>query len=329
MLLDQAADAVLRHYSLACQGALAPVGNHGGFSGARLWRVANPAGPLCLRAWPESGPSPERLQSIHALMDLARGAGLEFVPAVCRTAAGTTWVEYAGRLWELTAWLPGQADFHERPTERRLDAACTALARLHLAWSREPSPAGPCPALRRRLETAREWAELVRSGWRPSFSDDGDPVHSWARRAWQALHAHLPRLHERLACWPDARLPLHPCLCDVWHAHVLFEGDAVTGLVDYGSVKVDHAATDLARLLGSLVPDDRARTAAGLAAYGRLRPLSLQEQTLVGVLDETGALLGLANWLRWLYRDGRRFEDRAAVVRRLAELVTRVERWAQ
>jgi Ser/Thr protein kinase RdoA (MazF antagonist) len=119
---------------------------------------------------------------------------------------------------------------------------------------------------------------------------------------------------------------LQPCLCDVWHDHVLFEGDAVTGLVDYGSVKRDHVSADLSRLLGSLVPDDPGLTAAGLEAYLRLRPLSGQEQALVAALDETGTLLGAANWLRWLYHDGRRFEDRSAVARRLAELVGRLER---
>jgi Ser/Thr protein kinase RdoA (MazF antagonist) len=113
---------------------------------------------------------------------------------------------------------------------------------------------------------------------------------------------------------------------------VLFVGDAVSGLVDYGSVKVDHVAADLARLLGSLVPDDGAGMAAGLAAYGRLRPLSAQEEALVSVLDETGAVLGVTNWLRWLYRDGRWFEDRADmahVAQRLGQLVERLERWQQ
>jgi homoserine kinase type II len=122
-------------------------------------------------------------------------------------------------------------------------------------------------------------------------------------------------------------LPLQPCLCDVWHDHVLFEGERVTGLVDYGSVKTDHVAVDLARLLGSLVGDDRQQQAAGLEAYARLRPLSPEECRLVAALDETGTVLGAANWLRWLYHDVRRFEDREAVARRLAALVQRIERW--
>ncbi len=325
--LDRAARAVLARYPLSAGAPLVPLGNRGGFSGARLWRVSTAAGPLCLRAWPEAGPSPERLRAIHALMDAARRAGLDFVPAVLHTAAGQSCVEHAGRLWDLTAWLAGHADFHERPTRQRLEVACTALARLHMVWQRVETRTEVCPAVLRRLDGLRAWQELIASGWRPVFGNDGDPVHAWAQRAWRALAVHLPALSALLAPWATVPLPLHPCLCDVWHDHVLFEGDSVRGLVDYGSVKLDHASADLARLLGSLVPDDAGATAAGLEAYARLRPLPPAAQALVGVLDRTGTVLGVANWLRRLYREGHEFADRAAVADRLGLLVRRLESW--
>ena len=49
-LPNLAAAEVLRHYPrLPWSGAPQPLGNRGGFSGARLWRLDGPAGPLCLR----------------------------------------------------------------------------------------------------------------------------------------------------------------------------------------------------------------------------------------------------------------------------------------
>ncbi|MCI0463490.1 MAG: phosphotransferase [Gemmataceae bacterium] len=325
MSLDLAAATVLREYPALFAGELLPLGNRGGFSSARLWRVGSPGGAWCLRAWPESGPFPERLQAIHRLMEAPRAEGLTFVPAVLRTNSGRTWVEHAGRLWELTTWMPGRADFHDCPTPARLDSACTALARLHLAWAKVNRPPGPCPAVQRRLQGARAWAELLASGWRPPFAGD-DPVRPWAERAWNLLPPLLAALPKRLAPWIDLALPLHPCLCDVWHDHVLFEGDSVSGLIDYGSVKVDHVAVDLARLLGSLVPDDGERTARGLEAYARVRPLSDQDVALVSALDETGTMLAVVSWLRWLYHEGRRYEDLTTVAGRLKGLVGRLER---
>jgi Ser/Thr protein kinase RdoA (MazF antagonist) len=226
--------------------------------------------------------------------------------------------------------MPGAADFHERPSTLRLANACRALARLHCAWADANAnlPTGPCPAVVRRLERIEQWRGLVASGWRPDFSrSTATPWRAWAERAWRIAQARMPDLPGRLRPWLDVALPLHPCLCDIWHDHVLFTDDVVTGLVDYGSVKMDHAAVDLARLLGSLVGDEASLRAAGLEAYAQVLPLSTSHEQLVDVLDKTGTVLGAANWLMWLYHDGRTFPDDTGVARRLAALVQRMEAW--
>jgi Ser/Thr protein kinase RdoA (MazF antagonist) len=321
---NSAAHCVLQHYPLAGLATFVSLGNRGGFSGARLWRAESLAGPICLRAWPE-GTTPARLTAIHQFMDQARQAGLAFVPTVQRTKGGQTHVYHEGRCWDVTAWMPGTADFHARPSPERLANACTALAELHRAWAGPPR-AGPCPAVLRRLERIAEWQALLSSGWRPDFeSYAAAPWHRWTQRAWQVLQARIPELPAKLAAWRDVSLPLQPCLCDIWHDHVLYRGDEVTGLIDYGSVKTDHVAVDLARLLGSLVGDDESMRVVGLEAYGGVVRLAPFVPQLVGVLDETGTVLGVANWLVWLYHDDRTFSDAEAVSERLATLVERIE----
>ena len=99
-------------------------------------------------------------------------------------------------------------------------------------------------------------------------------------------------------------------------------------MIDYGAAKTDHVAVDLARLLGSMIADDAAMRDVGFRAYAQLRPLSPEEQELVVHLDRTGTIIGMANWLKWLYRDRKRFDDYQAVAARLADLVQRVERWS-
>jgi len=315
---------VLCHYALR-SAVPHPLGNHDGFSGASLWRVQAGAMPCCLRAWPPDNPTPDRLRWLHSLMAAARTAGLTFVPHIV-PIGDATFLAHAGRLWELSEWLPGRADFHRHPAPSRLRAACVALARLHDAWARLSAGRGPCPALTRRCDRAHEWITFVRSGWRPHFAD-GDPVRPWAEEAWHHLSIWVERVPSLLSTWSDRALSLHPCLCDIWHDHVLFEGDTVSGMIDYGSTRIDHPAADLARLLGSLIGDDAAAWSTGLDAYVSIRPLSLEEQTLARALDRTGVIMGAVNWLIWLYRDGRRFEDRQLVADRLAGLVRRLERF--
>jgi Ser/Thr protein kinase RdoA (MazF antagonist) len=326
--LDNASHSVLAHYSalLWHGGAVVSLGNRGGFSGARLWRVQGAVSPLCLRAWPETE-TLERLQTRHVLMTTARAAGLAFVPAVFQSAAGSRAVAHAGRLWELAEWLPGQADYRDHPSPAKLTAACTALAQLHAAWEQYAEPAlALAPGVRRRLDWFQEWHDLLRSGWRPLVPAGFDAAATSIKRSMYLLSLHLPGVPERLRSWREHRFFLRPCLCDVWHDHLLFEGERLTGLIDYGAVKVDQVAVDLARMLGSLVEDDAEGWRLGLAAYRKVRALTADEEALARDLDVTGTLLGVVTWLRWLCAE-RKPLDRAAGLRRLEVLLRRIERW--
>lgn len=261
-------------------------------------------------------------------MIVARDAQLSFVPLVQKSRDGDSCVESESHCWDLTSWQPGCADFHARPTAEKLVAACTAIAQVHAAWRPIQPERGSLPAIQRRLQRLAEWQELVVSRWRPNFAPpETDPVTPWAVRGWHVLPIRMNRLLHSLLAWQERPFPLQPCLCDVWHDHVLFDGENLTGLVDYGSVRVDHLATDLARLLGSLVGDDDGSWETGLTAYCTQLRLTEEEILLTRVLDRSGTLLGAANWLRWLYHERRPYADREAVAGRLAKLVERIERW--
>jgi len=326
--LDRTAGQVRRQYwSAWSDGPLIPLGNCGGFSGARLWRSEGVAGRSCLRAWP-AHKTAVWVRRLHRLMAAARRQGLDFVPAVYATGHGDTVIEAAGRVWELTQWLDGQASFAENPSPARLEAACEALAQLHRVWETFATSAEPCPAVRRRLQLWADWQELVSTGWQPQCllpTSPFDPLGPIVERAWRGLPGWLHEVPRCLAPWIDFCCPVQPCLCDPWHDNLLFEGDRLTGLIDYGTVKNDHVAVDVARMLGSLVGDDPEGWACGLRAYRRVHRLDDNAEQLAHVLDRTGTILGIVNWLRLLYYERRSYEDLAAVARRLESLLNRLE----
>jgi homoserine kinase type II len=109
----------------------------------------------------------------------------------------------------------------------------------------------------------------------------------------------------------------------VWHDHVLFTGNAVTGIIDYGAMKEDHVAIDLARLIGDLVENDDVAFAAGLAAYrsagGRLEA----PPEFVRLLDRTGVVCGVVTWLLRLAKPQAAWPPRA-VAERLTRLTARL-----
>jgi Ser/Thr protein kinase RdoA (MazF antagonist) len=303
------------------------LGNRGGFSGAALWRIEADHRLLCLKAWPEQPGTVNQLEQIHRLTTRARQAGLLFVPEVRSRPAGATWARSSNRLWDLTGWMPGAADFHDQPNSARLSAASIALGRIHAAWQVERS-IGPCPAIARRLDALSDWNKLLNSGWRLNIRDMPDPPwRAILLRAGDVVRATLPRLEAMLSAWHDRSVPLQVCIGDVWHDHILFQGDSVSGVIDFGGLRIDHVATDIGRLIGSLIGDDDNSWATALAAYRTIRPLTWEEEALARLLDQTGVVVSLTNWLRWMGNGERTFSDPAPVIQRVQQLVTRVEGW--
>ena len=62
-----------------------------------------------------------------------------------------------------------------------------------------------------------------------------------------------------LKSFSELAIPLQPAIRDLWHDHLLFTGDQLTGLIDFDAMQMDSIALDLTRCLGSLVPGDTAK----------------------------------------------------------------------
>ena len=122
---------------------------------------------------------------------------------------------------------------------------------------------------------------------------------------------------------------LQPCLRDARAEHFLFEGEQLTGLVDFGAMGVDSVAGDLARLIGEWLDGDTRARGDALEAYERVRPLEPAEIILIGVFETSADLLIGERWVRWHYVEGRRFDDPQAVSKGLARGLKRLERLAR
>ena len=322
--LEPARPAVLARYGPAVAGVRwAPLGSAGGLSGAVLWRGDDADTSLfALKAWPP-GATADRLAAIHGLM--RRAAHLPFVPSVLPTADGRSVVEAAGRVWDLCRWMPGTADTHAEPSPERIANAAAALAALHRAWAPPAPTLGPCPAVLRRLDTLAAARRIPLSVGRLTAHA---PLADAARRAAAVVARLAPAAERALAPWVVRPVPLQPCLVDARRDHVLFTGDAVTGLVDYGAVQDDHPAADLARLLGELAGDDEARFAAGLASHAAAGGPPEPVPGFARLLDRTGVVAALAGWLVRLARAGGASENPPAAAARMTALAARAEQFA-
>src|SRR5262245_25980559 len=146
MITDPDVSSALSFYALQPDMVrqIEPV--RGGWSGSQLWRIADRRERrLCLRCWPPVHPTPERLAFIHDILRRVADR-LAIVPAPLPAGGGRTFIQYAGRLWELTPWLPGEADLTGAISDEKLRAAMQALARFHLAAADCQPTSGAAPA---------------------------------------------------------------------------------------------------------------------------------------------------------------------------------------
>jgi len=279
----------------------------GGFSGAAVFHIETDGEPFCLRRWPELRPPLERLRELHRFLSFVHERGITEVAVPFPARDGSTLLLEGDGLWQLEPWKPGTADLVAKPTDERLRAAMHALARFHIAAAEyEPTEPGKAwffqslgersPAVIERIRMIREWTpsrvRVVLTANRELFV-----LQTIAEQFLEHYTRSAPPVERELTRLADARFRLHPCLRDIWHAHVLFDGNEVSGIIDPSAARSENVASDLSRLLGSCLADNWPRWDFGLRAYAEVRPLSGAERQLVQVLDRSSVLLSGLAWI--------------------------------
>lgn len=299
-----------------------------GYSGAIVFEVFTDVRRFCLKAWPADKVAEDRLGYVHTLQRRA-AKRLPFIPDVHDTCVHVTSHLAHGFRWELSDWMPGEADFHAHPTMGRLRAAMTALGRLHEAWSQEPGTPQSCPALQRCSEKIQLWRLETQRLIEQALHACHHPLATQLHPLPPLINRLLPRVEGRLVSYLACAVPVFPVLRDVWHDHVLYVGHEVTGLIDFGAVNEDSPAADLARLLGSLVGRDVDQFGFALDVYRQLRPLSRLEEMLVWLLDLLGVIVAAINWLCWLLLEKREYAEWPRLAARITTVRERLEDWKE
>jgi len=327
--------AVLSAYPDDCRPErIEPLESAGGFSGGSIGKVTAPRGTLCLRRWPRERRDGAHIETIHSVLRHVYEQGFRLVPVPIADRGGRTLVDVGGCYWELAPWMPGEATYHSVPSAARLAAAMQALARFHVAAATSPhvlkAPARS-PGIAMRLERLRDLRERGCAAIEATLAG-GRLRDEWlvellptAQRALELFRQCAPAVESQLVAAAEVVVPLQACIRDIWHEHVLFTGNQVSGIIDFGAMRTDCVATDVTRLLGSLVGDDAAGWKSGIEAYCEVRPLTSAESRLLSAFDQSAVLISPMNWLQWLYVDRRQFARRERVRERLAVTMRRLE----
>ncbi|GAB5405269.1 MAG: hypothetical protein Aurels2KO_35000 [Aureliella sp.] len=226
--------------------------------------------------------------------------------------------------WELASWMPGKADYLQNPSPERLKAAAEAIAKVHECWFAAQQPVlaarvGPSKAMQERQQrlhwwrSCADWQHRIAEGLRRLPASKREIFSILAVRSMEILAAtgsELSRGVDTLVAKPVVQ---HFVMRDLWSDHVLFEGDTVSGLIDFGAARIDEPAVDLARLLGSLEPESEEARMQAVEWYCSARQPSWQQSQResfgerVQVLDRVGCMLSALQWLQWIVLQPREF----------------------
>ena len=316
---QQGFDDLLSGYQAEYRPLSPPVslGGGGGLSGAALWRFHSRWGELLLRAWPQHGPGRTHIERVHRWLSMT--AELEFVPVPIRDRAGRSYQERDGVFWEVTPWLAGEPDRATPPSVEHLHRAFAALAAFHQRVACE-EVRGFSAGLRQRYLDIRQ---LIEGGFDVIESaivraSDSGPDLRPAAWSWLSLARNVgPRVLEPLFGASQHIVRTQPAIRDARPEHFLFDGDRLSGLIDFGAMGVDAVAGDLARLIGEWLDGHASARLEALAAYEQVRPLDPDEVELIDLFESGTALLIGERWVRWHFVEHRHFDHPDAVSRGL------------
>jgi homoserine kinase type II len=266
---DSALERFLAEYALGDARDLTPIAE--GVENSN-YRLETAAGRYILTLY-ERRVDPAELPWFLGLMEHLAARGIT-CPQPVRGRDGASLRTLCGRPACITTFLPGRWPRHVLP--EHCAAAGESLARLHLAGR------GYAPVRANALGPVGWPALLARCG------EDADAVAP-------GLYAELTTaLDHVVTAWPED-LPRGHIHADLFPDNAFFEGDRLTGIIDFYFAATDLLAYDLAICLNAwCFTDDLrpcgARTAALLAGYERVRPLHPSECAALPVLCQGAAL---------------------------------------
>lgn len=269
----------------------------GGFSGARVAKIESSVGTFALKSHPKQ--FRDRVLANHAFQEFLATQTALPIPCLHRWSQGRirrASVEEHGigrvvgtkpppdtllvkdeSCWELSDWMPGQP---VRSTgwirDESLNHVIDAIAAMHSRvrdWS--PNWSIPADCTERGLELrANKLLGFVQSGfdkckaqWELFADRHGHPVLLALGRILSQARALGARLLEPMQSLATNPHPSHWIARDLWREHFLFDGDGLTGIIDFTASKISWPGLDLSRSLGTFLLDEDPRWESAVERY--------------------------------------------------------------
>lgn len=312
--MPDAPTTVLRSYPQLAGYSSCQFWPDSGFSGAKVWRIGSGAAIWALKLWPSVGPNRATLAWIHGVLQFAAARGWRLAPLPLVDAAGNSvHVGSDGSCWDVTPWINGTVLAEGKAMPDHVRSAAMALAAYHLAVREHPDVEASAlsPGLKLRLAEVESWqtidlrGALLQLGRTTSATEEASAV---LKHLAEVIPPLLPATAARLTKLTQVELFILPAIRDLWRPHLFYDETQVVGVIDFGALRLEHRATDLARLLGSLCDSRENLWKVGFQSYQHVWPLTSQEVEVYQAFVASQRVLAPLTWAQRLFPEilGRR-----------------------
>ena len=270
-----------------------------GLSRSSVLRIQSLQGTYAVKQYPNTDFALEKLCRIHHFQRSVVSGGFDKLPQLLDWPDGQSLLADQDSWWELCSWRPGEptASLGEITTDQ-LCSAMKSIAQFHKVCKSIGPTQQPSPGLEFRLRSLAQ--PILNLEDRRLLEIRRDPqvaglIEAIARHSQYRLRD-LQYSVQRLAM---KKWECHWILRDIWRAHVLFENEQVSGVIDLGASGVDTPMLDVTRLLGTLITPGDGRWSTMVQLYCNESQQDFDLDT-IRVLDEASTFLSGRNWLMWL-----------------------------
>ncbi len=288
-----------------------------GLSHAVVFRIETRNGSYALKRHPLVV-SRDRVLVQHQFQTYLCQSGFQFIPQLQNWTNGSTLIEEDRSFWEMSTWRPGTPLEHVgEVSDMQLRESIEVVAKIHTRSRAKHAVEMIPPGIterERKLYHFLNNSQFHIQRFLNQFhaTSETDDAYNGLQDIFRISTWLAPLVLRQLYEISDAPQTCMWIIRDFWRNHLLFVGERLNGVIDFGASRIDSPWFDLSRMLGTLMMDSDPRWEAAIDGYNSLCSARTVDVKQIRFVHRISTLISGLNWLDWLANgnfelsDGRR-----------------------
>lgn len=268
-----------------------------------VYRIETLAACYSMKRWPVTAER-ERLLEIHRFQSYLADTRKSLTPGLVKWSNGETLLEADDAYWEIADWKSGAPiENLGDVNDEQIRQCAEALASIHSRSESYHTQVGVSPGIQQRVDgmiaaiqpctdKRRRFLESISAYDKYVAANVLKDISIRSMRVIPSLLDSVQRLSKKsVKCFWILR--------DVWRQHILFQGNRISGMIDFGAARMDWPGLDLVRAFGTLMFESDPRWTMAIMHYLNQRGDDSLELADIRMIHRASVALSALQWLDW------------------------------